>query len=351
MKINFKNNICTIIFISLCNIYIELLFAPPAIALVFISQHPTNEDINTPIDVSLSWDTNDNSDEFNVFSYYVKIDKGNVIPVSIACANISETTCNLTSDLSCGIQYSWSVNAKDGQGAVTTSPIWTFTTSTCSDSNQKNLIPIIGLLLLKQSADTAIPTVTSLTGRVWMDRNLGASRVATSMDDAQAYGDLYQWGRLTDGHEKRNSSTTTTLSPTDVPGHGNFIVNTSEPYDWRTTPNNNLWQGEGGINNPCPSSFRLPTESELQAEVDSWSSKDAAGAFGSVLKLPSAGYRNFESGSLVYEAISGGYWTSTIDESQTDGHNIPSLFFNNSGYAGMSSLGHVLGGSVRCIQD
>ena len=37
-----------------------------------------------------------------------------------------------------------------------------------------------------------VPTVTS-AGQVWMDRNLGASRVATSFDDEEAYGDLYQW--------------------------------------------------------------------------------------------------------------------------------------------------------------
>lgn len=40
-----------------------------------------------------------------------------------------------------------------------------------------------------------VPTVTTATGRVWMDRNLGASSVATSSNDAEAYGDLYQWGR------------------------------------------------------------------------------------------------------------------------------------------------------------
>ena len=54
---------------------------------------------------------------------------------------------------------------------------------------------------------TPIPTVTTATSRVWMDRNLGASQVATSSDDILAYGDLYQWGRLTDGHEKRGSGT------------------------------------------------------------------------------------------------------------------------------------------------
>jgi len=44
-------------------------------------------------------------------------------------------------------------------------------------------------------------TVKSATGKIWMDRNLGASQVATSSTDAAAYGDLYQWGRAADGHE------------------------------------------------------------------------------------------------------------------------------------------------------
>jgi len=46
--------------------------------------------------------------------------------------------------------------------------------------------------------------------RTWLDRNLGASKVADSMDDNASYGDLYQWGRGADGHEERNSTITTT---------------------------------------------------------------------------------------------------------------------------------------------
>lgn len=48
---------------------------------------------------------------------------------------------------------------------------------------------------------SGVATVTS-AGQVWMDRNLGASRVAISSADSLAYGDLYQWGRGTDGHEQ-----------------------------------------------------------------------------------------------------------------------------------------------------
>jgi hypothetical protein len=41
-----------------------------------------------------------------------------------------------------------------------------------------------------------------------MDRNLGASQVATSSTDPASYGDLYQWGRPADGHQIRTSAIT-----------------------------------------------------------------------------------------------------------------------------------------------
>jgi hypothetical protein len=38
---------------------------------------------------------------------------------------------------------------------------------------------------------------------VWLDRNLGATQVATKVDDSAAYGDYYQWGRAKDGIFKK----------------------------------------------------------------------------------------------------------------------------------------------------
>jgi len=37
-------------------------------------------------------------------------------------------------------------------------------------------------------------TVFSAGGRCWLDRNLGASRVATDIGHIQGFGDLFQWG-------------------------------------------------------------------------------------------------------------------------------------------------------------
>jgi uncharacterized protein (TIGR02145 family) len=183
------------------------------------------------------------------------------------------------------------------------------------------------------------------TGKIWMDRNLGASQVATSSADAASYGDLYQWGRAADGHESRTSSTTTTLATSDTPGHGDFITNGSSPYDWRSSQNDNLWQGVSGTNNPCPSGYRLPTEAEWEAERASWSSNNAAGAFASPLKLPVAGYRYGSNGSLDLAGSGGSCWSSTVD-----GTNSRRLAFGSSS-AGMGSGNRAYGNSVRCLKD
>ena len=194
------------------------------------------------------------------------------------------------------------------------------------------------------SGPTTIVEVTNpTTGRIWMDRNLGASQVATSSTDAASYGDLYQWGRRADGHQCRTSSATTTLSSVDQPTNGNFILAPISLYDWRSPQNSNLWQGVNGVNNPCPSGYRLPTATEADAEEASWSSSNAAGAFASPLKLPIAGSRSYSDGSFI--STNGDYWTSTITNASAVSFNFGSSFSN-------LLIGfRAYGSSVRCIKN
>jgi uncharacterized protein (TIGR02145 family) len=184
-----------------------------------------------------------------------------------------------------------------------------------------------------------------------MDRNLGADPNKdpadyTGYDDPDAYGDLFQWGRLDDDHQNRSSATTTTLSSTDDPGHSNFIYSMDIPYDWRSPQNDNLWQGVSGINNPCPSGWRIPTSTEWNTERSSWSTQDHNGAYASPLKLPAGGWRDHSDGLLNFVGQYGYYWSSTVMEPY---------------YAHMLAFGDVSasiyytdrahGFSVRCIQD
>jgi uncharacterized protein (TIGR02145 family) len=183
------------------------------------------------------------------------------------------------------------------------------------------------------------------TGKTWMDRNLGASQVATSSIDEESFGDLYQWGRLADGHQCRTSSTTPQLSSSDVPGHGDFILTFNSPFDWRSPQNDNLWQGVNGVNNPCPIGYRVPTESELNDERLSWSSNNGAGAFDSPLKLSMAGGRDFFDDFIYNEGAAGYYWSSTVN-----GIFSRFLEFSSSGVS-MSGTLRAEGYSLRCLKD
>jgi len=113
---------------------------------------------------------------------------------------------------------------------------------------------------------------------LWLDRNLGASQVATSITDTSSYGYLYQWGRLSDGHQISTSGTTGTQSTGDVPGNANFIVGSE---DWRATQNDTLWQN--GTNNPCPPGFHVPAQTEWATLIDDAGINNDTTAYGSTL--------------------------------------------------------------------
>lgn len=193
---------------------------------------------------------------------------------------------------------------------------------------------------------TAIVDVTNpTTGKIWMDRNLGATQVATSSTDANSYGDLYQWGRRSDGHQCRTSPTTATLSSVDQPAHGDFILTSNAPHDWRSPNNNNLWQGVNGVNNPCPSRYRLPTATELNDERLRWPQLNSSAAFASPLKLPVAGYRFYTIGNIDSEGIFGYYWSSSLITNDSR-----YLTFGSS-FASVVTNYRAFGRSVRCIKD
>jgi uncharacterized protein (TIGR02145 family) len=193
--------------------------------------------------------------------------------------------------------------------------------------------------------------ISPVTGRKWMDRNLGATKVADSIADAPAYGDLFQWGRLADGHQIRTSDTTSTLSTSDVPGNNNFIfgntAGSNPTLDWREPSNINLWQGSTGVNNPCPTGWHVPTSAEWQAETGI---TNLTTAF-NVLKIPGSGIRYSQDGSLNVVGSDGSCWTSTFDDNPAIPSN--SLYYEiyNGPFFGISSNQRSMGIAVRCIKD
>jgi uncharacterized protein (TIGR02145 family) len=189
--------------------------------------------------------------------------------------------------------------------------------------------------------------VASTTGKIWLDRNLGATQAATSSTDVNSYGDFYQWGRGSDGHQIRTSTTTTTLSSSDTPGNSSFIISSN---DWRSPQNNNLWQqGLNGTNNPCPNGYRLPTNEEWNKERESWNKNNGGGpdALASPLKLPMPGWRS-SNGALSNVGAYARYWTRTVDSNGAR----EIYFYNNTSVQADTNVSvRATGNSVRCIKD
>jgi len=254
--------------------------------------------------------------------------------------------------LICGTEYTlyvWAYNACGNSIVLTLTQTTSACPFTCGTST---------VTFTYNGSPVTYGTVTS-NSNCWLDRNLGAYQVATSSTDHLAYGDLFQWGRAADGHQLINwsgstngtplNNTTAILSTTDQPSHSLFITNINPQYDWHYDNNNNRWNASPIVNNPCPNGWRIPTQAEWQAELDSWPSnqKNSTGAFNSTLKLPRAGNRSLNTTGTL-ETGNGGYYWSSSPNSHTPYSTY--LNFYNS-LAHMPGNGRAYGFSVRCIKD
>ncbi|MDO8668613.1 MAG: FISUMP domain-containing protein [bacterium] len=200
-----------------------------------------------------------------------------------------------------------------------------------------------------------------VSGQCFMDRNLGADRVATAYNDSASYGYYYQWGRASDGHQivsPQMSSTTPVNSSTDIPDHNRFILEPNSPWDWRDpqSPNETtLWAGaNGGINNPCPAGWHVPLQTEwdsvmINLGLKTCTSNCLVGMATSTLKLSAAGYRNFSTGAFSNRDAYGFYWSGS-----------PLVFFFNYGKSLIFSSTYVdpddiefraNAVAVRCLKD
>jgi len=249
---------------------------------------------------------------------------------------------------------------------ATTSGVISMTLS--GASNTLVLEPRIDVKSIPASATTVFD-VTYGTQK-WMDRNLGARRVATASDDVFSYGNYYQWGRPADGHEITvlNGTTHTSgrgfadvtaledLATSDAPGHPNFITTDVDPYDWRNGNNDDRWNTAS--QGPCPAGYHVPTQAE-------WTVADAAAiasgngtnggtttgwdnnveTYESTLKLPTAGYRGGKTGNFSTQGTNGYYWSSTI--ASTIAYTM--YFSSTDAYLGGGRNAN--GIPVRCIKN
>lgn len=198
-------------------------------------------------------------------------------------------------------------------------------------------------------------TVRGEDGNIWLQQNLGSSKVAETINDEPSYGDIFQWGRWDDGHQKRISTTTATPTPNNPVG----IAEGSENYYTGTwwTPNSQTDKWEANtpadatdINgcDPCKAlgqGWKIPTETDWSEIVDLENISNPATALASNLKLPGTGYRSNTTGNFTFVGQRGYYWSSTPSSSGGKYLYVGSISANASAGAPRGQ-----GATLRCMK-
>ena len=221
-----------------------------------------------------------------------------------------------------------------------------------------------------------------IDGTVWAPVNCGYH--ATDFK----YGKLYQWGRkygrgyngnlwdvsgnsigeYSDAFVSEQETGPVDLATGQSSSNSNkFYYNSSSPYDWCSSMNDELWNSGNEENpvkteyDPCPVGWRVPTDAELDElnnNYSSWTTDDngQSGRWFSgpnsytatvpQVFFPAAGYSEFI--SWLRGAV-GKYWSSR--PSLNASIYITFLSFGNSYVSENVGNPRQRGQSVRCVQD
>jgi len=207
--------------------------------------------------------------------------------------------------------------------------------------------------------------------------------------ESTIYGNLWQWGRRTDGHESRDNVQLpgpfrgpfdlNGQVPPSSPFYGIYITAADQAptYDWRDPHTENLWDGTTPTSDPCPDGWRVPDISDFWNIIngtsqtvntrllyDSYSGNRweyVKGGNGKpagwkispnkgktyTLFIPSAGHRSYR-GGVINAGISGHYWTRTFKSKVN-----PYYFhYNAKGFLYLSDTNsRAYAYSVRCVSE
>jgi hypothetical protein len=239
-------------------------------------------------------------------------------------------------------------------------PAPTTVTPACNNSDPGNTPGDTGCVTFNYKGQPVIyTTVRGTDGKIWLQQNLGSSQVATSMTDADSYGDLFQWGRWDDGHQTRTSATGTAPAqnnPGGLTGINHYIVGASGSSWWGTNATSDQWSASGASAvtsaigaDPCKAigpDWKMPSQADWTSLVNAESIGNPATAYSSKLKLPAGGYRGSSDGGFTFVGQRGYFWSSDVASTGGKYLYIGTTIANPSSGAPRGQ-----GASLRCMKE
>jgi uncharacterized protein (TIGR02145 family) len=231
--------------------------------------------------------------------------------------------------------------------------------SVCNNTEPGNNTGDLGCVSFTYMGETvSYTTVRGADGNIWLQQNLGSAAIATAMNDQDAYGDLYQWGRWADGHQKRDSETSDTVANPNNPRGarevgGKFLI--SSPSWWDTRELTDTWRAENADAvtdtngcDPCRAlgeGWTLPTQDDWTTLINEEHITSAATGFASNLKLSATGYRSNTNGGFTFAGERGYYWSATT--ANTGGKYV---YLSTSIANPSSGAPRGQGAAIRCVK-
>src|SRR5574344_168114 len=312
-------------------------------------------------------------------SNYVKLDCGET-GVTLSTDSNSPTVFYIVVPPSTGTIYGYQVSVQ-------------FTDGTTVTGYMSKSAPINTANKIEQSKYRKMPTFAasiSANDYIYEEFDYGAGTTISSTTWAPVncgydatnykYGKLYQWGRK-DGQGYDSNDATTPSGDNIVAGPvalsvgedaanaDKFFTNTASAtyYDWLSPQNGTLWNsGTETVpvrteNDPCPTGWRIPTQTELYALIGNadgkgnWTTKDGQngrwsyGTTGTTqtsgVFLPAAGFWYYV-GDGYNRLTYGTYWSST-----SVSQNAYFLSFFDSETKMKNDFARAYGLAVRCVKN